>query len=824
MIDQHMVRFARTSLSLAVMALAMSAAHAQTTAPAAEDKDSATPRVQDDKVRLGTVVVVGSGNKLGSGLMVNDDSVKNRSIATKASLEKEPSTGNIYQSISMLPGVNTYNNDATGLFGGGLTIRGFNSDQIGFSVNGVPVNDSGNFAVYPQEFIDKENVCQATVAQGSTELETASGSASGGSVGIITCDPEDKRRVRFAQTLGDLNLTRTYVRLDSGRFMNDMAKLFISYSHTEADKWKGKGKAKKDHIDFGFSLDLSPDNKILGSVLYNRAVNNNILSNSMATAAANYYTDYDTPFVPHKTPGAGAQVDVAATTPNVFWGTSLNPFENVIASVSGSFKLAENTYLKVQPYMWYGFGNGGWSEVALKENGGLLGAATNGTRTLTAVDLNGDGDTLDTWKIARSSVTKTQRPGVTAEISTTIGSHYLKFGAWFERAQHRQTQPGVQFNADGTPADMWLQTGCVQRADGSCYEFRDQKTISTAHQAYVSDQFSFMDDRGMLYLGVRVPTLKRDVTNYANESGNASYTSATATTGGTTVYKDYQISRSYTKALPQIGVRFNLDASNQVYANVSKNFRAPPNIAFTGNNVRFVNGVITPWAEIQPETTTMTDVGYRFQSSMGSLSVTYFNSDFKNRQATAIDPNTQLSVYTNAGRVNNHGIELEAATKVYNGFSAYASVTAQKSEMKDDIVATKTVTLPTTGKQFATTPKYLAALAIQYEQGPLYVRAKGKYTGSQYASLMNDEAAPAYRVFDLEGGYKLGDFGMMKAAQVRVNVTNITNKRYLSPSSGILLNAKTYVTPTNVSYTSSGAFYYEGAPRMATITLSADFQ
>jgi len=823
--DQQLVRFGRTTMSLAVMALAMSAAHAQT-APAAEtDKDAAaSPRVQDDKVRLGTVIVVGSGNKLGSGLMVNDDSVKNRSIINKASLEKEASTGNVYQSIAMLPGVNTYNYDGTGLFGGGLTIRGFNSDQLGFSINGVPVNDSGSFAVYPQEFIDKENVCQAAVAQGSTDLETASGSASGGSVSVITCDPEDKRRFRFSQTLGELNMTRTYVRVDTGRFANDMAKLFLSYSHTEADKWKGQGKAKKDHMDFGFALDLSPDNKILGSVLYNRAINNNIYSVSLANIAQyGYNYDYADTFKAHLTPGAGAQTE---TTMNpIYWGTSLNPFENVIASVSGSFKLAPDTYFKVQPYMWYGFGNGGWSEVALKENGGLLGPSVGGTRSgFAPVDINGDGDTLDTWRVARSSVTRTRRPGVTAELSTTLSGHYLKLGAWFERANHRQTQPAVQLNADGTPADMWLETGCVKRADGSCYQGRDTLTISTAHQVYVSDQYSFMDDRGLLSLGVRVPTITRDVTNYANESSNQSFTSATATTGGVAVYKDYQISRSYTQALPQIGVRFNLDASNQVFVNVSKNFRAPPNFAFTGANVRFVNGVITPWTEVKAETTVMTDLGYRFQSKLGSLSATYFNSDFKNRQANAVDPNTQLNVYTNAGRVNSRGIELEAATKVFNGFSAYASLTAQKSKMKDDVAVTKTITLPTTGKEFALMPRYMAALAIQYETGPFYARVKSKYTGSQYASLMNDEQAPGFMTIDVESGYKFGDFGMLKNAQLRLNITNLMSEQYRSPSSGTLLNAKTYTNPAGLAYTSSGAFYYLGAPRMSTVTLSADFQ
>ena len=830
--EQQLVRFARTALSTAVMMLAVTAAHAQVAAPAA-DADKDTARTQDDKVRLGTVTVVGSGNKLGSGLMVNDDSVKNRSLITKVSLEKEASTGNVYQSIALLPGVNSYNYDATGLFGGGLTIRGFNSDQLGFTVNGVPVNDSGNFAVYPQEFIDKENVCQVQVAQGSTELETASGSASGGGVGIVTCDPSDKRKFSFTQTVGGLSLSRSYVRIDTGRFANDMVKLFLSYSHTEADKWKGQGKAKKDHIDVGFALDLSADNKILGSVLYNRAVNNNIYSLSVANINQfGYNYDYADTFKPHLTPGAGAQTETVMNP--IYYGTSLNPFENVIASISGSFKVAKDTYLKVQPYMWYGFGNGGWSEQPLKENGSVLGSLANGARTgFAPVDINGDGDTLDTWRVARSSVTRTRRPGVTAELSTTLGSHYLKLGAWFERANHRQTQPAVQLNADGLPADMWLQTGCVKRADGSCYEGRDTLTVSTAHQVYVSDQFSFMDDRGMLSLGVRVPTVKRDVTNYAGEASTVSTTSPTATTG-TAVYRDFQISRSYTEALPQIGVRFNLDANQQVFANVSKNFRAPPNIAFTQGNVRFVNGVITPWTEVKAETTIMSDIGYRYQSSIGSLSATFFNSDFKNRQATATDPNTTLSVYTNAGRVNMRGLELEAASKVYNGLSLYASATVQKSKMKDDIAVTantvptgvtnKFMTLPTAGKEFALTPKYMGSLALQYEQGPFYVRVKSKYTSSQYATLLNDETAPDYHTIDLESGYKVGNLGFLSNAQVRLNVANLMSAQFRNPSSGTVLNSKAYTNSANYTYNAGSVFYYLGAPRLITMSFSADFQ
>lgn len=805
--------FCKTAAAMAVAVLAAATAQAQ---QASAKDDDATPRAKDDTVRLGTITVVGTG-KLGSGLMINDDSVKGRSTITKASIEKDRSTGNSYQTIALLPGVNTYNYDATGLFGGGLSIRGFNSDQLGFTVNGVPVNDSGNYAVYPQEFIDTENVCQTSVAQGSTELETASGGASGGAVSIITCDPTDKRRVRVSQTLGGLSMTRTYVRYDTGRFANDMAKLFISASHTEADKWKGEGKAKKDHVDFGFSLDLSEDNKILGSVLYNRAVNNNIFNPTLAQLNTNgYYGDFATTFKP-RVPGVNgtAQTESGTSGPAVYYGTSLNPFENVIASVSGSFKLAKDTYLKVQPYFWYGFGNGGWSDMTLSEKSGVLGGA---------VDLNGDGDTLDTVRVARSSVTRTQRPGVTSEISTTIDNHYLKAGVWYERAQHRQTQPAVQLNADGSPADKWLQNGCIQRVDGSCYEGRDWKTVSTSYQVYFNDQISFMGDRGLLSLGVRLPTVSRDVTSFASEGTIRSYATATSTTYSS-VSQGYQIKRNFHEALPQIGVRFNLDARQQVFANVAKNFRAPANFAFTGANVRFVGGVIQPIQDIKAETSVMTDVGYRFQSREFSVTATFFNSDFKNRQANATDPNTLVSVYTNAGRVNNRGFELEAGTGVFNGFSVYGSITAQKSEMKDNLATSSAtsgaapVVLPTSGKQFGTTPRFMAGIALQYEQGPFYARVKGKYTGSQYATLMNDEQAPGYVVGDLDAGYKFGDFGMMKNTKLALNISNIGSARYRNPSSGTVTNAIAYQGSTV-----SAPTYYLGAPRLTTLTLSADFE
>ncbi|ANH69534.1 TonB-dependent receptor [Mitsuaria sp. 7] len=814
--------FRKTALAAAAALVAVMPAMAQEAKKDADTSaDDGAPRAKEDKVRLGTITIVGSGNKLAAGQMVNEDGAKARSTVTREAIDKDRASGNPFQALSLLPGVNTYNYDATGLFGGGLTVRGFGADQMGFTVNGVPVNDSGNFAVYPQEYADQENLCTQSLQQGAPDSDSPHAGATGGNVSITSCDPEDKQRVRVSQGFGELRYTRSFVRYDTGRILNNAAKVFISYSHTEADKWKGDGEAKKDHIDAAFRWDINEDNKILGSVLYNRAVNNAIGNVSLAQIRTNgYFYDYNQKFVGRVKPTNG-KVDIDPSQSPNYYKLANNPFENAVVSVSGSFKIANETYLKVQPYLWYGFGNGGWSQLSVKESNFLLNPATGVVGD--GKDLNGDGDKLDTVTMARASVTRTSRPGITTEINTQLGDHNLRFGLWFERAQHRQTQPMVAVDFDGNPTTVWLNSGRVTRADGSLYQGRDWDTKSTAYQAYVSDNWTFAGDRGLLTLGVRAPHVQRDVNNAPNE--------------GTSQNVAFNFKKTYNDVLPQAGVRFQLDKSSQVFLNIAKNFRAPPNFAFTGSNVTVTNGVATLVREAKAETSIMTDLGYRFQTKDLSLSATLFNSDFRNRQANAYDPIADKSTYMNAGKVNNKGLEFEAGTGTFKGFSAYASATFQKSEIKDDLLvarpkinnntSTQDIYLPLTGKQYTLTPRQIYASSVQYIYGGFYARLKVKRNGSQYASLMNDEKADAFWTGDVDAGYNFGNVSWANNVQLRLNVSNIGNARGTSPSSGSVASTKAYTYALSdgksFTYNPSTAFYYLTAPRFVSMSLSADF-
>jgi len=122
----------------------------------------------DESVILDTIVVEDTITA-GNGLMNKQTGVQARSVISREAIEQKNTQNNVYQAMDLMPGVNTYSYDATGLFGGNIRMRGFNSDQIGISIDGVPMNDAGNFAVYASELVDLENLEEISVIQGGSE-------------------------------------------------------------------------------------------------------------------------------------------------------------------------------------------------------------------------------------------------------------------------------------------------------------------------------------------------------------------------------------------------------------------------------------------------------------------------------------------------------------------------------------------------------------------------------------------------------------------------------------------------------------------------------
>jgi len=732
---------------------------------------------------------------IGAGKIVAEDSDKARSQITRSAIEDAVPTQNPYQLINMLPGVNATSQDATGLFGGTLSIRGFRDDQIGFTIDGAPVNDSGSYRVYPQEYIDVENLELVFVTQGSTDTDAAHIGATGGNVGIVSGNPRDYFRIKGAQTVGQLNMYKTFARLDTGKILNDTTTAYLSVSKAESDKWRGKGKADRLHIDAKMVSRVSPGNQVSLGVNYNDATNHffkRVTKEQYETE--DYKYDYATTFPGRLTPENGTAQDESQLVDGVsrrdYYALQLNPFRNALVTGNGSFALGNDLRLDISPYYWYGYGNGSFGTY-LREGG------RNGDPAVAQVgDLNGDGDTLDTVLMYRSSVTKTHRPGITTKLTWQNDIHKVVLGLWYERAEHRQTQPFTKVDASGRPISKWGESAYALDGNGNIYQGRNYKTITTVVQPFIMDTMTLADDRLKVNLGLRIPHTTRKGTNYPSAR----------------LPEYFRVSRSYREVIPSVGATYYLSPEQSVFGNVTKNFRAPPNYTlYEPSRAK----------DIKPETAINVDLGYRYSGDLFTASATAFYVYYKNRQARTVDEDGIFQNY-NVGNVRTKGIELEAGTKPINGFSLYGSLTYTDAVTDSDFVTHvrgKRVVVPTSGKQYVNTPKWLAAVDVNYQQGRFFGNFKTRYTGSHYSTLLNDESISGHVTSDISAGYKFPNLGYLKSPVLRFNVSNLFNRKYLNSIEGTEVTALGYGDLKGRSPS-----YMPAAPRFMSLTFSAEFR
>jgi iron complex outermembrane receptor protein len=762
---------------------------------------------------VGTVRITGEGDNLANGYMIEEDGAKAKSTVTKAVIDKTRPTANPYQLLNLEAGVNAYSHDATGMFGGNLRVRGFNSDQMGFTINGAPVNDSGNFAVYPQEYTDSENLCEISITQGSADTDAPHVGASGGNVSLVSCSPKDASGGKFSQTLGQLNFSKTFLRLDTGLLGKDSpVKVFISASSAKVNKFKGPGIADRKHVDFGLEWKITSDTSFTSSFLYNRAVNNNYMTLTKSQWQQNPNADYSSNVPQHL---ASGNENVATSFgydnvkgPAAYYGYSLNPFENYLLTSRLSSRINKQLTLSAEPYYWYGNGTGGTQQTTLAESssGSSLGNGVNINRNVSN----------DTVGIYSGSVTETHRPGITFKANYEIDNNKILAGYWIESARHNQTRPATIVDNNGNIGDLWLRTNLITLNDGSIYQNRNYQTISTGQSVFLLDTISLSNDRLQLLPGIRYTSIKRDFTNYASYgAGYGAY---------------YEASRTYSKALPSIGVTYKFSDPWQVYGNITQNMRAPSNFVLSGwATSTNTNGVptltkLTPNDAIKEETSTNYEGGARYNGEQLTGSFALYYVDLSNRIASALNPTTNLYTDYNVGNSRINGFEVHVGSKPVNGWSVYGSATYTDSKILSDFPSQKgstAVMLPTSGKIFPDSPKWMYAGSLQYSTGPYLAALSGKYVGARYSTLMNDESIDGYTIFDFDAGYKFQSFSFMKTPTVRLNISNLFNANYLNANSG---SGSNITATTDTSYKGSGTpSYYVGAPRFASMTFVSEF-
>src|SRR4051812_12487550 len=209
---------------------------AATSALAQDTRQQGTAK--DTVQRLGAVSIVATPS--GRGETRGANAVGRSDLADKAA------GTSALKAIEKLPGVNVQSSDPWGAYewANRVTIRGFQTQQIGQTFDGLPLGDMsyGNFnGLGVSRAVDAENLSGASVAQGSGAVGTASANNLGGVIEYASDAPHGNRTFMLRQTVGAANTYRTTGRWDTGLISSGENGInsYVSFSRQDNDKWKG---------------------------------------------------------------------------------------------------------------------------------------------------------------------------------------------------------------------------------------------------------------------------------------------------------------------------------------------------------------------------------------------------------------------------------------------------------------------------------------------------------------------------------------------------------------------------------------------------------
>ena len=122
--------------------------------------------------------------------IVVPDTTKAKGVLTQEFIARQSPGQTILNTINYIPGVNFTNSDPYGSSGGNIRIRGFDGNRISLTFDGVPLNDSGNYAIFSNQQLDPELIEQVNVGLGVTDVDSPTASAAGGTVNYRTLVPD----------------------------------------------------------------------------------------------------------------------------------------------------------------------------------------------------------------------------------------------------------------------------------------------------------------------------------------------------------------------------------------------------------------------------------------------------------------------------------------------------------------------------------------------------------------------------------------------------------------------------------------------------------
>jgi iron complex outermembrane recepter protein len=581
------------------------------------------------------IIVTGSRSSTGIQGVQVPDSPKARTVLSNEVLRTAAPGQAILNAINIVPSVNFTNNDPFGSSGGNVRIRGFDGNRISFTWDGLPLNDTGNYAIFSNQSGDPEIVDSVNVNQGTTDVDSPTAASSGGTINYRTIVPSEEPGAMIVGAFGGTYKNRSYNRvfgkLETGDLFGTGVRAMFTAASARNDKFRGSGQLNKQQYNFRLYKALEGTDFISLAGHYNQNRNasyrglslaqadldfrtngrftfdNNPLCTRAAFAAgtaqnentgtpqdatvipSNQFVTYNAPAVTLPLAPNSALRDNSCTN---YYGVRINPSNTGNLRFNSKATLTDKLTLSLDMGYQYVLANGGGFATLSETDPRVRGyrpSVTTGGR-----DLSGDTDTLDTVAFYTPNNTNTNRYTVLSSLRYDINDdNYLRVAYAFDYGRHRQTGEWANLNAIGNPTNVFGgRPTALQVNDQNGYFLRGRDRFSIATLSQISGEYrgKFFDNAVEVMIGVRAPFFKRQLNQYCYTQASTGNPLCTSLTLGTTPLAIVPVSPTvagnalnYLYVVPLTTAPTGLPA-NAVYAPFRSNYnynKVLPNVGLT---------------------------------------------------------------------------------------------------------------------------------------------------------------------------------------------------------------------------------------------------
>ena len=680
------------------------------------------------------------------------------------------------KAIEKLPGVNFQSADPFGSYewSARIVVRGFNQNQMGFTLDGVPLGDMsyGNHnGLHISRAVPSEDVGRVSLSQGAGALGTASTSNLGGTLEFFTLDPASDFGARVDLTGGSDSTRRIYGRFDTGALGGGGPRIALSAVDGTTDKWKGSGEQQQRMYSLKAVQPIGDTGSVTAYYNYSDRAERDYQDLSFDIIRRRG-EDWDNYAPNWSTAVAAAQACAASGFSNAvscddaYWDAA-GIREDSLAYLGLDLPSDDGLSFSARAYMHKNEGQGLWGTPYVPTPGG----APLSVRT-TEYDID--------------------RKGALATIGWALGSHALEAGVWIEDNDFNQARRFYPEPNIAGPTQSFTSFRSSPLLTQWEYAFNTKTT-----QYHLQDEFSIGDTLKFIagFKGMKVENSATTITG-PNKSGTI------------------EAKESF---LPQLGFTWAPWEGGELFGLAARNARAFVSANTAGPFSTTAAGFVAIRDVLKPETSDTLELGWRFRGDSFEGVLAAYRIKFKDRllaiqQGPGIVGNP--SVLANVGGVSTNGFEAALNWRPMQHLSWFTSFAWNDSTFDENYTTNGNVVL-VGGKTVPDAPEVMIKTELAYDNGAFFARADANYTDGRYYTFLNQGSVPSYTLFNASAGYRFADVAMFEELTVQAAVTNLTDKFYISTvGSNGFVNAD----PNGTAQT-----LLRGAPRQVFVSLKAKF-